>query len=131
MRFNLLSDADWDSKIDKVLDTFSDFGYRRFFEEKNYGNSLDGITVVFMCRNPEHNFKQRIKHSKAEKKVYLDIMLDLNQFKQIEQRERERIVAQKLISEIPPIIDRYKFNDFDLPNFEIDLRKLLKKIKWL
>ena len=88
MRFNILSDADWDSKIDKVLDTFSDFGYRRLFEEKNYGDSLYGITVVFMCRNTEYNFKQRIKYSKKEKKIYLDIMLDLNQFKQIEQREK-------------------------------------------
>jgi hypothetical protein len=131
MRFNILSDADWDSKIDKVLDTFSDFGYRRLFEEKNYGDSLYGITVVFMCRNTEYNFKQRIKYSKKEKKIYLDIMLDLNQFKQIEQREKERIVAQKLISEIPPIISKYKFTDFDLPSFEADLKKLLIKIKWI
>lgn len=131
MRFNILSDADWDSKIDKVLDTFSDFGYRRLFEEKNYGDSLYGITVVFMCRNTEYNFKQRIKYSKKEKKIYLDIMLDLNQFKQIEQREKERIVAQKLISEIPPIISKYKFTDFDLPSFEADLKKMLIKIKWI
>lgn len=131
MRFNILSDADWDSKIDKVLDTLSDFGYRRLFEEKDYGDSLDGITVVFMCRNPEHNFKQRIKYSKKEKKVYLDIMLDLNQFRQIEQSERERIVAYKLVSEIPPIIAKYKLPDFDLPNFQEDLSRLLKEIKWL
>ncbi|HRE56822.1 MAG TPA: hypothetical protein PLW09_03290 [Candidatus Kapabacteria bacterium] len=131
MRFNILSDADWDSKIDKVLDTFSDFGYRRLFEEKNYGDSLYGITVVFMCRNTEYNFKQRIKYSKKEKKIYLDIMLDLNQFKQIEQREKERIVAQKLISEIPPIISKYKFTNFDLPSFEADLKKMLIKIKWI
>ncbi|MFN5307927.1 MAG: hypothetical protein ACK5C0_00560 [Candidatus Kapaibacterium sp.] len=131
MRFNILSDADWDSKIDKVLDTFSDFGYRRLFEEKDYGDSLYGITVVFMCRNTEYNFKQRIKYSKKEKKIYLDIMLDLNQFKQIEQREKERIVAQKLISEIPPIISKYKFTDFDLPSFEADLKKMLIKIKWI
>lgn len=131
MRFNILSDADWDSKIDKVLDTFSNFGYRRLFEEKKYGDSLYGITVVFMCRNTEYNFKQRIKYSKKEKKIYLDIMLDLNQFKQIEQREKERIVAQKLISEIPPIISKYKFTDFDLPSFEADLKKLLIKIKWI
>jgi len=131
MRFNLLSDSDWDSKIDKVLDTLSDFGYRRFFEEKNYGGSLEGITIVFMCRNPEYKFKQRIKYFRKERKVYLDIMLDLKQFRQIEQSERERIVAQRLVSEIPPIIANYRLPDFDLPKFETDLRKLLEKIKWL
>lgn len=131
MRFNILSDTDWDSKVDKVLDTLTDFEYRRYFEEKNYGDSLEGITIVFMCRNPEYNFKQRIRYSKKEKKIYLDIMLDLNQFRQIEQGERERIVAQRLVAEIPPIIAKYKFPDFDLTKFETDIRKLLKKIKWL
>ena len=131
MRFNLLSDADWDSKIDKVLDRFSDFGYRRLFEEKNYGDSLVGITVVFMCRNPEHNFKQRIRYSKKEKKVYLDIMLDLNHFRQIDQGEKELILAQRLVSEIPPIIAKYKFPDFNLPKFETDLKQWLGELKLL
>jgi len=131
MRFNLLSDANWESKIAKVLGALSDFGYRRFFEERNYGSSIDGITVVFMCRDTQLNFKQRIRHSKKEKKIYLDIMLDLDQFKRIEQGEKEKIVAHRLVSEIPSIIAKYKFNDFDIEEFEADLRLWLEKIKWL
>jgi hypothetical protein len=131
MRFNLLSDADWDSKIDKVLSVLSTSGYRRFFEDKEYGDSIDGITVVFMCRNPEINFKRRIRYSKKEKKVYLDIMLDLNQFRQIGQEERQKIVAYRLLSEVPPIIAKYKFNDFNLLSFTNDLKEWLQGIKWL
>jgi len=131
MRFNLLSDADWDSRIGKVLDALSETGYRKFFEEKNYGSSIDGITVVFMCRNPEYNFKQRVRHAKKEKKIYLDIMLDLNQFRQIGQKEREKIVAERLLSEVPPIVAKYKFIDFNLLTFTIDLKQWLEKIKWI
>ena len=127
MRFNILCDADWDSKVDKVLDDFSDFGYRKIFEENNYGNSLTGITVIFICRDTKYNFKQRIRKSKKEKKIYLDIMLDLDQFMQIEQREKERIIAKKLISEVIPIIAKYKFNDFNIEKFETDIKKSFSK----
>jgi hypothetical protein len=33
MRFNLLSDANWESKVDKVLDSLSNFGYRDFLNK--------------------------------------------------------------------------------------------------
>ncbi|WP_158825587.1 hypothetical protein [Mucilaginibacter lacusdianchii] len=131
MRFNLLSDANWESKISQVLSTLSDFEYRRFFEEKYYGSSLEGITVVFICRNPEHNFRQRIRHSKKEKKIYLDIMLDLDQFIQVTQTEREKIIAQRLIVEIAPVIAKYKFEDFNLARFKNDLEQWLQGVNWL
>ena len=131
MRFNLLSDADWDSRVDKVLSSLSDLGYRQFFEKKDYGSTLSGITVIFMCRNPEYKFKQRIKHSKKESRLYMDIMLDLNQFKEIDQKEREMIIGERLISEVPQIVAKYKFEDFDLPKFKSDLKRFLKKIEWV
>jgi hypothetical protein len=127
MRFNLLCDVEWESRVDQVLNKFSDLGYRRFFEERNYGSTLDGITIVFNALPAALHLKQRIRHSKKEKKLYIDIMLDLEQFKQIDQAAREHIMAQKLVTDIPPIVAKYKFEDFDLPRFEADLKKWLKK----
>ena len=124
MRINILCDADWEAKIDKVLDNFSNLGYRRFFEERSYGSSLEGVTIVLMCQNPKLNLKQRIKHSIKEKKIYLDIMLDLLQMKSIDQQQRNKIVADKIINEVSPIIAKYKFNDFDLVKFKEDLKKI-------
>jgi len=124
-RFNILADFYWESKVDKVLDRLSTIGYRRFFVEQYYGSSLEGITVVLMCQNPDLNLKQRIRFSKKEKKIYLDLMLDLNQFLLIDQRQKERVAAEKLIEEIPVIISKYKLNDFNLPKFESDLKKAL------
>lgn len=127
-RFNILADFYWESKIDKVLDTLSETGYRRFFSEQYYGSTLNGITVLLICQDPSLNLKQRIRLSKKEKTINMDIMLDLNQFLKIEQKEREKIVVEKLINEIPAIIRKYRLEDFDILKFESDLKKWMIKI---
>jgi len=124
----MLADFYWETKLDKVLDTFSELGFRKYFEEKDYGDEVDGITVVLMCQDPALNLKQRIRRSKKEKKIYIDIMLDMNQFIGLDQNQREKIVAEKLISEVPPIISKYKMQGFDLPKFEGDLKKFFAKL---
>jgi len=55
-------------------------------------------------------------------------MLDFDQFKRIDQQERNKIVAEKFIAEIPAIIAKYKFQDFDLKKFTADLSKFMKKL---
>lgn len=127
-RFNILADFYWESKIDKVLDTLSETGYRRFFSEQYYGSTLNGITVLLICQDPSLNLKQRIRLSKKEKTIYMDIMLDLNQFLKIEQKQREKIVVEKLINETPAIIRKYRLEDFDILKFESDLKKWMIKI---
>jgi len=127
-RFNILADFYWETNIDKVLDLLSDTGYRRFFLEQNYGSSLEGLTVVLMCQDPNLKLKQRIRLSKKERKIYLDIMLDLNQFMGLIQKEREKIIVEKLLSEIPPIIAKYKLEDFNVSKFEMDLQSQMSKI---
>ncbi len=127
-RFNILADFDWETKIDKVLDTLANTGYRRFFSEQNYGSSLQGLTVVLMCQDPSLNLKQRIQLSKKEKRIYLDIMLDLPLFLRITQKEREKAVVEQLLLEVPQVIAKYRLTDFNLAKFENDLRILMAKI---
>lgn len=127
-RFNILADFYWETQIDKVLDSLSNTGYRRFFLDQDYGTSLDGITVVLMCQDPNLNLKQRIRFSKKEKNLYLDIMLDLPHFLEILQKEREEIIVDKIITEVPQVIAKYKFKDFELVRFEKDLKKWMRKI---
>lgn len=127
-RFNILADFYWESKIDKVLDTLSETGYRQFFYEQYYGSTLNGITVLLICQDPSLNLKQRIRLLKKEKTIYMDIMLNLNQFLKIEQKEREKIIVEKLINEVPVIIRKYRLEDFDILKFESDLKKWMIKI---
>ena len=55
-------------------------------------------------------------------------MLDLPHFMEITQKEREKIIVGKLILEIPPIIAKYKLEDFDLVKFKTDLKNWMSKI---
>ncbi|MBC7748984.1 MAG: hypothetical protein H7Z76_10500 [Methylotenera sp.] len=131
MKFFLTCDVDWESRIDKVLHALIDSGIKAFFEKKEYGDSLIDISINLNCNNPDYNHKQRIRFLKLEKVLYLDLMFDLNQFKSIEQSERQNIVAKKMVTELPAIIAKYKFKNFDLLAFEADLVGCFKQIKWL
>ena len=129
MRLFITCDSYWEAKIDKVIDQIEDSGYESYFEEQDYGASLEGITLVLICQNPNLNLKQRIRLSKKEKKLYADIMLDLNHFLTIDQSERTRIVVDKITSELPAILDKYKLADFDLVRFKADLNLWMSKVK--
>jgi hypothetical protein len=123
MKLNILCDADWEAKIDKVLHTFTDSGYRQFFEERKYGSSIEGIVIGLICLESSLNLKQRIKYVKKEKKIYIDIMLDLDQFKQLDQDQRVKIASEKIITQVPVIISKFTIEDFDQAKFRQDLTK--------
>ncbi len=131
MRFFTTYDANSEANLDEILDALDDGGFDGFFAEKFYDDSGIKITVVFMCRDPRWNFRQRIRFSKKENKLYLDIMLDLDQMKNSETEAKKRIVAEKMINEIPQIIAKYKFKDFDLLRFSADLREWFASYGWI
>jgi hypothetical protein len=124
MRFNILADFYWEAKIDKVIFAFNDTGYRDFFEERNYGTSVDRIGIIFMCQPLNYKLKQRIRFTKNNRTLYLDIMLNLDEFIRIDQQERNKIATNKLLTEVPPIVKKYNFKDFDLEKFTMDLFKV-------
>ena len=131
MRLNILSDANSESRVDRVLDALSDFNYRSYFQERDYGTGLIGVTVVFMCRDTALNFKQRIRLSKKEKKLYIDLMLDLSEMTNADQLIRQRIVAGQLLKEVPEIVSRYKIENFDRSRFLADFQAWIIGTEWL
>jgi hypothetical protein len=123
MRVNILGDIYWESKVDKVLDALSDINYWTYFQEREYGEELVGLTIVLMCQEPALDLKQRIRLSKKEKKLYLDIMLDLPEMKRSDQTTRNRIVQKKLLAEVPVIVRKYKLREFDTERFIEDFQQ--------
>ncbi len=130
LRLNILADVHWESKIDRVLNELSSFGYRQTFESKDYGAGLKGITVLFICQDVALNLKRRIRLSKKEMKLYMDIMLDLEAMKSASPEERKREVAQRLFNEVPEILGGYKIVDFNRDAFVADLRMWIDGIGW-
>jgi len=117
----ITSDANAESGLGEVVYRISG-PTRKHFAAKDYGASLHGVGVVLMCRNPALKFKQRIKFVKKEKTLYLDIMLDLDQMRVATPEERQQIVIQRILKEVPEIIARKAIPDFNQEEFACDLQ---------
>ncbi|MDR7212732.1 hypothetical protein [Flavobacterium piscis] len=130
MKFGISADIDWESGVREVLGLIPQREFKDFFYTKNYGIDLNDIFIVLMCRDSEYNFKQRIRYVKKERALYMDIMLDSDLFAKITQEERNKIVFEKLIKEVPEIIAKYKFKDFDLERFKEDWTELINSIDY-
>ncbi|MFD1437928.1 hypothetical protein [Acinetobacter terrae] len=89
-------------------------GFYKFIEEQDYGNTLNSLVIIFMCRDPELHFKQRIRYSRKKQKLYMDIMLDYQTFVIMTPEQRVSELCKKLLTEMPPIVQKYKITDFDL-----------------
>ena len=101
---------------------------RKHFATKNYGAGLRGIGVVLMCRNPELNFKQRLRLSKTDKKLSMDVMLDLAQMRDAGHEGRRQIIRERLTEEIPAVVRKYSIGEFDDARFAEDLKAWLTEI---
>ncbi len=131
MRFGIVSDSNYEAKLDQVMDTFPQRELEDLLYFKKYGDDLKDIAIILMCRNPEYNFKQRIRMDKKNKILYIDLMLDYHYFvSDITQEDRINVVAKKIIEEVPQIVKKYKLKDFDINLFIEDLKKYFKKIGW-
>jgi hypothetical protein len=129
MRFNILGDIEWESKLDSVLDWLTSCEYRDFFQARDYGDGLSGISAFLICRKPELNFKRRIRFSRNEKKIYLDIMFDYSATVAATADERRMKVLEELLREVPAVIRKYKIPNFDADRFLSDFAETFEGYK--
>ncbi|MCY0914180.1 hypothetical protein [Massilia antarctica] len=116
MEVKILGDFEHESGVQAVTDWFSKRGYWEAFAT-DYGDGLWTISIFLICRRPELNFKQRIRHQKKEKTLYMDIMLPFTEFVSASLEEREKKVVEAMLAEVPRIVRKYKFADFDTELF--------------
>jgi hypothetical protein len=126
MHLRITGDTNEESGVGRVIDDISGPTRKRFLQA-SYGDALLGIVIVLMCRDPQLNFKQRIRRSTKEKKLYIDIMLSLDQMRPLDHQERGRVIAERLLAEVPPIIAKYRLPDFDLPAFTRDFQEVISE----
>ncbi|QIF04955.1 hypothetical protein [Roseimicrobium sp. ORNL1] len=103
---------------------------RKHFAPKNYGEGLSEIVVVLMCQDSALNLKRRLRYSRKESKVYMDIMLDLPAMSAATPEARKQEVMQRLFDEVPEVLERYRIPDFDREVFVADLRSWIAHIGW-
>ena len=128
MNLRITCDANSESGVGIIIDEISG-PTRKHFLPKAYGDGLKGIVIVLMCRNPDLNFKQRIRFSKKDKTLYMDVMLDLKQMIRAAHQDRKRTIINRLTDEVPIIIHKYSFPDFDEKHFVEELKNCLNKFQ--
>lgn len=126
----MVSDSDIESGLHEVLHG-SRVRLEDYFIDRVYGDSGVALGIVLMCRDPRWNFKQRIRFDRKDNCLYMDLMLDLPTMTQADFEGRKRIVAEKIVSEVPAIIAKYKMKDFDLTRFSSDLKSWFETNNWL
>jgi hypothetical protein len=127
MHVRVTSDANQESGVGVLVLEISG-PTRKEFLHRTYGSGLSGLVVVLMCRDPDLNFKRRIRFSKKEKKLYMDVMLDLSQMMRADHAVRKRIITDQLATEVPAILRKYAFDDFDEARFVDDWKNWLREI---
>jgi len=120
MHFQITADTNKESGVGEVVDELTG-PTRQQFISQNYGSGLPRLCVVLMCRDPELTFKRRVRFSKKEQTLYMDIMLHLPEMISLTHAERRRTIVQRLEQEIPEVLTKYAFQDFDQPRFERDV----------
>lgn len=128
MKISILGDYNWESKIDKILIDVSKSNYKSFFKEMHYGDGLAEIVIVCMCRDSELNFKQRIKFSKKNKMLGIDVMLDFNGIKNLSDEERKKSVIESIINTVSSIVFKYKIKDFNADKFIMDFQRIVNSV---
>jgi hypothetical protein len=127
MHLRITGDIAAQSGLAQIIDDWSGLT-RQHFVAKDYGNGLLGLVVVLMCQGQELNRKRRIRLSKKEKKLYLDVMLDLDEMRKVDQQVRKTIVAERLADDVPGGLRRYSIPDFDQVRFIEDFKSWLLEI---
>src|SRR5688572_19040015 len=122
MHFRITSDANQESGVGEVADELSG-PTRQHFVPRDYGNGLPRLCVVLMCRDPHLDFKRRVRFSKNDETLYMDVMLHLSDMIPLTHDERRSVIVQRLEQEIPEVLTKYAFRDFDQSRFESDLHE--------
>lgn len=126
-KFFLTGDIDIKSGVDSILDSLS-IPMRKYFQTKDYGEGLSEVCVVLMCQDSRLNLKRRVRYSRKNSVVYMDIMFNLHEMIMATPDERKRHIVQRMRDEIPEVLSRYKIPNFAREAFIADLHKWLAKI---
>ncbi|WP_151811434.1 hypothetical protein [Acinetobacter bereziniae] len=120
-KFQLLSDTDSESGILFAKQQITSNGFNKYITSENYGSDLNGVVIILVCRKPEIILKKRLRLSKKEKMLYMDIMLDYDLFKNMEFEQRVTQICKTLLVELSQVLKKYKFEDFKSDKLIINL----------
>jgi len=126
MRFFITCDCDWETKVEAVLYQIS--AHSEHFEHATYWGRLNGIAIVLMCRDPSLAFKKRVRYSKKESVIYMDIMLDYEKMLNSDELDRKSAVLRALSEDVPTVVSKYRIEGFDVDAFLTDFHSWVSRL---
>jgi hypothetical protein len=112
MNVNILADFNWESKLDHVMRVVDLRGIAG-----DFGTGLQKILICLMCRDPELEFKQRARHTRADAMLAIDVMLDLPFFISATHVQRRAKVAEQIGIQMRAVFVKKRIKDFDADAF--------------
>ncbi|ATQ78418.1 hypothetical protein CR152_30825 [Massilia violaceinigra] len=122
MDCTITGDCDHDSGLPDVLLWLNQPEQEEAFA-KDYGEGLASLAVILVCSKHIVDVKPRIRHSKKEKRLYMDIMLVYTEFVLLTAENKKARVLEALLEDVPRIVRKYKFADFDTELFISDFNR--------
>jgi hypothetical protein len=98
----------------------------RQINQNGYGNDIDTIFILLICREAGYDFKVRKRYHLLHKTIYVDCILDY--FKTIEMplKQQKLYLLQELKKTFTSIQTyKKKLKEFDFDSFEKDIQKIL------
>lgn len=116
MRVFITSDANEESGVGEIVGRISGPTEDHFLRRR-FGEGLSEVVIVLMCRDPDLNFRRRVRLAAKEQTLYMDIMLPLSKMRDSTPAHRLRYVGQQIVNEVPQVMRKYKFPAFDVDRF--------------
>ena len=122
MKCDIVGESDHGAGLSNVLYWLSRAEQWEAFA-KEYGEGLGELVIDVICSKLLDGVKPRIRHAKKTRCLSMDIMLGYDDFVRLTAEEKKERVLKRLLEDVPPIVRKYKFSDFDTELFLTDFNK--------
>ncbi|ATQ78415.1 hypothetical protein CR152_30805 [Massilia violaceinigra] len=122
MKCDIVGESDHDSGLSNVLYWLSRPEQSEAFA-KDYGEGLGELVIDVICSKLLDGVKPRIRFAKKTKSLSMDIMLDYDDFAPLTAEGKKKRVLERLLEDVPLIVRKYKFADFNTELFLLDFNR--------
>jgi hypothetical protein len=103
-----------------------------YFKSRNYGDGLNRIVVIAVCRPKYLNLAQRQELDTENKTIYIDAMIDFESIALVHDVDKKKQLFHEQLSNGISNIDKYKksISNFDFANFLKDYKTFFWEFSW-
>lgn len=133
MRLSIAADADWESRVERVLIELRRSKLEEVFTPRSYGRGVVDFGIVVMCRRPGVEFHRRRRYQAGPAHFGIDVFVPFEAMRDATTEGRRRILAEGVCRDIQTVFAERKtpIPEFEVHAFLEDLREEFVRIGWL